>query len=157
VVNQVRDPLFEDHWRVFDSVVEFTRDLVGENGRFELEYAGGSIGVFDVTPVNPNARPINVIAEQILIVTIGDEGGRFELDYTDEDVELARRLIEAAVTGLVEERSAFGRSRVTVRLPDGTTRTETGYSGCLSLLVPQPGWTRWGRRTSYEPYAPEPI
>jgi hypothetical protein len=32
------------------------------------------------------------------------------------------------------------------------TETETGYQGCLSSLVPLPGWKRWGRTTQYEPY-----
>jgi hypothetical protein len=105
-----------------------------------------------VTPKNPLASGINVIAEQWLIVTVGGLGGRWELNYTDEHRELARKIIGSTVAGRVEERRAFGRSRVTVTFEDGTTERATGYNGCLSLLVPQPGWPRWGELTTYEPY-----
>ena len=152
-MNQQREPDFEDNWRVFDEVVAYTRDLVGSDGTEDLGYVhSGRIRVYDVEPLNPRARRINVIAEQIFIVTVGDDGGRWELSYTDEDIALARRIIAATVAGRVEERRAFGRSRVVVRFEEGETIGETGYSGCASLLVPQPGWTRWGERIRYEPY-----
>jgi hypothetical protein len=152
-VNEQRDPAFEDNWRVFDEVVAYTRNLVGSDGTEDLGYVhGGRIGVYDVEPLNPRARRINVIAEQFFIVTVGDDGGRWELSYTDEDVALARRIIAATVAGRIEERKAFGRSHVVVTFEDGETIGETGYSGCASLLVPQPGWTRWGDRIRYEPY-----
>ena len=32
---------------------------------------------------------------------------------------------------------------------DGSSRSETGYSGCLSALIPQPGWRKCGRRVRY--------
>ncbi|RZS68705.1 hypothetical protein EV187_1140 [Agromyces ramosus] len=85
-------------------------------------------------------------------MTVGDDGGRWELSYTDEDIALARRIIAAAVAGRIEERKAFGRSRVVVTFEDGETIGETGYSGCASLVVPQPGWTRWGEGIRYEPF-----
>jgi hypothetical protein len=152
-VDQERGRAFEDNWRVFDEVIAFTRDLVGSDGTEDLGYVhGGRIGVFDVEPVNPRARRINVIAEQFFIVTVGDDGGRWELSYSGEDIRLARRIIAATVAGRVEERRAFGRSRVVVTFEDGETVGETGYSGCASLLVWQPGWTRWGELTRYEPY-----
>jgi hypothetical protein len=103
-------------------------------------------------PSTPPARRINVIAEQFFVVTVGDDGGRWELTYSDEDVGLVRRIIAAAVAGRVEERRAFGRSRVVVTFEDGETVHETGYSRCASLLVPQPGWARWGEVIRYEPY-----
>jgi hypothetical protein len=152
-VNEEREPDFEENWRVSDAVVAYTRDLVGSDGTHDLGYVqGGRIGIYDVEPTNPRARPINVIAEQFFIVTVGDDGGRWELSYSDEDIALARRIIAATVAGRIEERRALGRSRVIVTLEDGEMIGETGYSGCASLLVPQPGWTRWGETTHYEPY-----
>lgn len=152
-MDQEREPDFADNWQVFDEVVAYTRDLVGSDGIYELGYVhNGRIGVFDVEPVNPRARHINVISEQFFIVTVGDDGGRWELGYSEDDVTLARRIIAAGVAGRVEECFAFGRSRVTVTFEDGETAHETGYSGCASLFVPQPGWTRWGQRKQYEPY-----
>ena len=148
-----RAPEFEEHWRAFDSVLDYARQLVGDSAVEDLGYVmDGRIGVCDFAPSNPRARPINIIAEQWLVVTVGDLGGRWELDYTEEHMMLVRRLIAAAVAGRIEERRAFGRSRVTVRFEDGETHHETGYSGCASLFVPQPGWTHWGALTTYEPY-----
>ena len=148
-----RSSQFDDNWRVFDDVVGYTKELVGSDGTFDLGYlSNGRIGTFDVEPNNPLARRINVIAEQFFIVTVGDNGGRWEMSYSEDDVTLGRRIIAATVAGRVQERSAFGRSQVVVTLDDGDTVRETGYSGCASLFVPQPGWTRWGRLTKYEPY-----
>lgn len=152
-MGQERIPEFEERWRSFEAVVEYTRGLVGDDATDDLGYVmNGRIGVCDFAPNNPNACAINIIAEQWLIVTVGSLGGRWELEYTDEHMVLAKGIIAAAVAGRIEERRAFGRSRVTVTLEDGETLRETGYSGCTSLLVPQPGWTRWGALTRYEPY-----
>ena len=155
-VSEERAPEFEDHWRAFDAVVAYTHELVGGAATYDLGYvANGAIGVLDVTPTNVRARPISLIAEQYFTVTVGDNGGRWELSYSDDDIDLVRGIIDATVAGRVEERSALGRSRVTVTLGDGRTRHETGYFGCATLLVPQLGWTRWGKLTSYEPYNPD--
>jgi hypothetical protein len=152
-MDEERAPQFEGNWRVFDEVVAYTKGLVGSAGTFDLGYfENGQIGVFDVEPINPLARSINVIAEQFFIVTVGDNGGRWEMTYSEDDVRLGRRIIAATVAGQVHERSAFGRSQAVVTLDDGETVRQTGYSGCLPLLVPQPGWTLWGRLTEYEPY-----
>lgn len=146
---------FEENWIVFDEVVEYTRGLVGQSGTEDLGYlVSGRIGVYDVTPHNPRATAISIIAEQWLIVTVGGFGGRWELNYTEEHRELARRIIAAAVAGRIQEHRAFGRSQVAVTFEDGTVKRATGYNGCGSLLVPQPGWTRWGKRTSFEPFRP---
>ena len=95
---------------------------------------------------------IDIAAEQFLLAQIGDVGGRFELGYEAEDLDHAKRLIDAAVNGRVTQRNAVGRSIVTVAHEDGTTESETGITGCASLVVPQPGWRVWGRVTQYEPY-----
>ncbi len=148
-----RSSEFDENWRVFDDVVAYTRGLVAQAGTEELQYlVSGRIGVYDVTPNNPRATSISIIAEQWLIVTVGGFGGRWELNYTDEHRELARRIIAAAVDGRLEERRAFARSHVTVTFEDGTVKRSTVYDGCGSLLVPQPGWKLWGRRTTFEPF-----
>lgn len=148
-----RLPELEKQWRMFDEMIEFTRGFVGDFGTEDLGYVvHGRIGVYDVTPHNPRASAISIIAEQWLVVTVGGFGGRWELEYTDEHRELALQIIAATVAGRIEERRAFGRSQVSVTFEDGTVKRATGYNGCGSLFVPQPGWTRWGRRTSYEPF-----
>ena len=108
-MDQERSSEFEGDRRVFDALVDYTRDLVG------------SLGAFD-------------------------------LGYGEDDMARAQNIIASTVTGRVRERSAFGRSVVTVEFQNGDTIRETGYSGCASLFVPQPGWARWGSVTEYEPY-----
>jgi|GEM_PF-1784120 len=148
-----RDPEFESEWRAFDMLVDHTRDLVGTAASVEVEsLCDGRMGACEILPRNPRARAISVTAEQWLIVEVGDPGGRFELDYSPQNVERAKRIIEAAVAGRVTERSAFGRSRVTLTMEDRERVSETGYSGCAALLVPLPGWTRWGELKTFEPY-----
>ncbi len=152
-VEEERAPEFELNWRAFDAMIAYTRELVGSDGTGDLEYlVNGRIGVYDVTPNNPRARRINIIAEQWLIVTVGDIGGRWELDYTDKHLALGRQIIAATVAGRVDERFGFARSRVTVSLENGDIKRATGYDGCASLFVPQFGWTLWGRLKRYEPY-----
>lgn len=115
------------------------------------EATGRDIPTLDVEPVNPRSRAVFVIAEQWLIVTLGQVGGRWELDYGAADRAFAQDLIGAAFQGRVTERFALGRSRVTAVLRDGRVVRETGHDGCLSLF-PLPGWTRWGRLTAYAGY-----
>ncbi len=137
-----------------DSLTEFARSLAGNAASYErTTIAEHPIAVVDIDPVEKHSCPINIIGEQFLIVTVGSVGGRWELSYSNDDVNLAKQIIAAVVAGDVTERSAFGRSRVTVILEDRTSRHETGFDGCVSLLVPQPGWTRWGRLTTYLPYS----
>lgn len=148
-----RDPEFESEWRAFDMLVDHARDLVGAAASVEVaSLYEGRVGVCEIVPRNPRARPISLTAEQWLIVEVGGPGGRLELDYAPEHVERAKRIIEAAVAGRVTERSAFGRSRVTLTMEDGERVSETGYSGCATLLVPLPGWTRWSELKTFEPY-----
>ncbi|OIH92424.1 hypothetical protein [Curtobacterium sp. MCBA15_001] len=105
-----------------------------------------------VRPHNPAALAVDLTCEQWIVVEVGRVGGRWELGYEDADVAQAKRLLDAAVAGRVAETFALGRSRVVVTLTDGSTETETGYQGCLTSLVPLPGWKKWGRTTQYEPY-----
>ena len=73
-----RIPEFEEHWRAFDELIEYTRGLVGDLGTEELGYVDhGQIGVYDVTPHNHRASGINIIAEQWLVVSVGGFGGRW--------------------------------------------------------------------------------
>ena len=146
-----RAPEFLEQWRVFDAMVDYSRELIGPAATYDVE-EGGAIGLLYITPSNPRARAINVITEQWLIVTVGPNGGRFELGFTDADIALAKGIVAATVAGRIEERSALGRSRVVATLEGGKTIHETGHNGCATLLVPQPGWTRWGKLTTFEPY-----
>ena len=141
--------------RAVDDLAEFARDLAGESARVERGDVGPGLPTLWIEPVNPRARSVSIIGEQWLVVQLGEEGGRWELDYDDADLSLAKRLIEAAHAGRIVERVAFARSRVTVTFEDGESDSETGYVGCFSGLLPLPGWTRWGREIHFEPYVVE--
>ena len=83
----------------------------------------------------------------------GNEGGRWEVERSSEQLAFLEELARSVVAGRVVETLGPGRSRVEVTLADGTTEIETGYSaprGCL----PVPGWVRRGRRVEYTPWLP---
>lgn len=90
--------------------------------------------------------------DAIQIETLGGDGGRWELERTDEDIDFIVGVIEAAIAGRIRETFARGRSRVTVTFDDGTTHTETGASAAEGFL-PLPLWTRWGEHRQYAPYS----
>lgn len=151
----------DDAWReptnrAVDELAEYARALVGGSARVERRSVGNGLPTLDIGPVNPRSRSVAIIGEQWLIVQIGEQGGRWELDYEESDIALAKSLIAAAHDGRVIERVAFARSRVTVTLESGEEVSETGYDGCSGLL-PLPWWSRWGRTIVYEPYAAGPL
>lgn len=131
-------------------------ELVGTAAiqRNQVSSIGGT--GWDLQPVNPRSVPVSwlLFGDEILLQA-GKlyRGGRWELDRSVEDVQFVERVVRAAVAGRVTETSALARSRVEVTLEDGQVVHETGYEGCQAVLVPLPGWRRWGKRTHYEPYA----
>ncbi len=146
----------DDAWRessnhAVDELADYARALVGDTASVERQSVGTGLPTLWIEPVNPRSRRVSIIGEAWLIVQLGEQGGRWELDYEEADVALAKALIEAAHAGRVVERAAFARSQVTVTLGGGEKVSETGYDGCSGLL-PLPGWRRWGREIDYEPY-----
>ncbi|WP_222272889.1 hypothetical protein [Modestobacter marinus] len=133
------------------------RSELGHSARVERsEFLGGEGTSWAVHPVNPRSVPVQWWA-------FGDEiglqtgrryrGGRWELERTSEDVELVEAVVRAAIAGKVAETSAPARSCVEVTLEDGQVISETGYEGCLTGLLPLPGWRRWGKVVHFAPYA----
>lgn len=156
---------FLEQARAMRELLAYLRSLVGDSAAVTAHdhWATGPDGSVDrsrlpsirsvvVRPHNPGALAVGLTCEQWIVVEAGQVGGRWELGYEGADVARAKRLLDAAVAGRVAETFALGRSRVVVTLADGSTETETGYQGCLTSLVPLPGWKRWGRTTQYEPY-----
>jgi len=139
--------------RLFHELRRELVDLVGNTATITEETIPGyPIRTLTVTPHRDGACPLSIVAEQFLVIGVGSPGARWELGGTSEDGELARGIVEAVVAGRVSERRAPLRSRVTVELGDGDRRDSTTREGCVSLLIPVPGWTRWGRVTRYAPY-----
>lgn len=136
---------------VIDALETFARREVGHAATIErMALRDGFIPWSRVNPRNPQGCSIDIVGEQALIVQLGSGGSRWELGYSGEDLLLGRDVIAAAIASRVVERSAWGRSRVTVTFADG--RTARATAGNLSSLLPLPGWTRWGHLTVYQPY-----
>lgn len=108
--------------------------------------------LLDVTPVRTDARAISIVAEQWLVVQVGQIGGRFELDWTPDDIAVAKAIIRGVIAGRVTERFGRSRSLVTVTTPDGVEHAETGIDGCLPSLVPDLRWKQRSRARTYAPY-----
>ena len=109
-----------------------------------------------VQPFHPRSVPVCWFAlgdEVVLQAGQLNRGGRWELARTPGDVDFVEAVVRAAVAGKVVESSALARSQVVVTLEDGRVVSEAGYEGCLSVLIPLPGWRRWGKVVHYEPYA----
>lgn len=134
--------------------VRLREDLAGAATVDRGEIAGG-LSTWRVQPVNPRSLPVQWIAmvDELLLFAGGrGRGGDWQLDATPEDVDFIEAVVRAVAAGRVTETSAFARSRVDVTLDDGRVVGETGYEGCLSGLLPLPGWKQWGTATRYEPY-----
>jgi hypothetical protein len=138
----------------FAELAAYAEQLAGTTAAVILGRTPNNYPLIDITPHRVGARSVSLAADQWVVLEVGDHaGGRWELEYTDEEITFARKALEAVVQGRVEERIAFGRSVVTLTFEDGSKHSETGYSGCLSILVPLPGWKRWGRLERNLPYS----
>lgn len=130
--------------RVLDRLEALTRVLVGDRGIVERLRWTDDIWVVEVTPMNPRARPIQIVAEQFLHVNVGDHGGQFELGYGAEDEAFASQVLESVVAGRVHESLGMWGTTVHVEFEDGQRASETAIAS----------WHRpSGSRTrAYEPY-----
>ncbi len=119
------------------------------------EFLDGRGTSWELRPVNPRSVPVQWLAfgdEIVLQAGRLNRGGRWELERKLEDVEFIEAVVRAAIAGRVVETSAPARSCVEVTLENGQVVHETGYEGCLSGLIPLPGWRRWGQVIHFEPY-----
>jgi hypothetical protein len=145
----------EQRLAVLRDLGALARSEAGDAATVEvMKLDGLEIWILDVTPVRTDARSISIIAEQWLVVQVGEVGGRFELDWTAEGIAVASDIVRGVIAGQVTERFGRSRSHVAVTTPDGLEYAETGIriDGCLSALVPNPGWQRRGRLRAYAPY-----
>ena len=82
-----------------------------------------------------------------LLLSYGDGRARWELDWTDEDVQFVKDVVRAVCTGNSKEVQAPGRIHVEVTLPDGSTVKTSTYEFPFGL-VPLPGGRDGERRLS---------
>lgn len=146
------DDSLEEVERAVASLEAYVRGLAGESASLERStYNEGRLSILRVTPHNPKARSLAVVGHQWLQIEAGEHGGSWELGYTDEDIEHARAIIEAVISGRVIELVSLRRSEVRVTLATGSQITETGYGTGLGWL-PVPGWRKRAKAVTYEPY-----
>jgi hypothetical protein len=130
---------------------------LGHSARVERsEFLGGEGTSWAVHPVNPGSAPVQwwAFGDEIgLQAGRKNRGGRWELECAPEDVEFVEAVVRATIAGNIAETSALARSLVEVTLEDGQVVRETGYAGCLTGLLPLPGWRRWGKVVHFAPYA----
>lgn len=139
--------------RAFGALAAELTDYVADSASVSIDSVSqGQIMTMSVEPRNKDSRPISLIAEQWLVLTVGNNGGRWELDYTEDDIALALDIMRSVVDGRVTERFGLFRSHVTVVLRDGRAISETGYGGCIAFLIPNPGWRTIGPIKRYSPY-----
>ena len=137
---------------VLAELAQLARSIAGPSAQFD-ESIIDSWPMITIRPERSDALAITLEVDQWLMLSAGHHGGWWELEWESEaDMQLARDLIASIIAGRVEERFGAFRSRVIVTLPNGSKKSETGWAGCLALLIPQPGWTVWGRRRRYAPY-----
>lgn len=145
------DPEIESTIEGFE---RFFSTLIGNVADITRSAPNEIVRVLTVAPHNSLACPVGVTAEQFLHVSVDDNG--WELDgYTADDLALAKRMLAAAIAGRVTKRTSPARSAMTVHFADGTSMSTLSVDGCAALLIPQPGWRRWGKRETYGPYRAE--
>jgi hypothetical protein len=138
----------------FADLAAYAEGLTGATAAVIVRRMADDYPFIEITPHLDGARCVRLVADQWVVLEVeGGPGGRWELDYGEEGIAFARMALEAVVRGRVEERLAFGRSEVALTFQDGSIHRETGYEGCLTLLVPLPGWRRWGEVRRALPYS----
>jgi hypothetical protein len=80
----------EQRVAVLRDLAEVARSEAGEAATVELtELDGAEISILKVTPARTDACPISIVAEQWLVVAVGQVNGRLKLDWTAEDIAVA--------------------------------------------------------------------
>jgi hypothetical protein len=138
----------------FDELERIAREVAGNHAHVVAgRYPEGSPYI-EIMPFRVGARSVSIVADQWIVLAVESSGGgRWELDYDRSGLAFVRNALAAVAAGRLEERVAFGRSQVTLTFQDGTAQIESGYHGRLALLLPQPGWRRWGKIRAAVPYA----
>ena len=111
-----------------------------------VEVTGEEAACVFVTP-NPDASPMYIISiDEEFVFGVGRGSCRWELQVTLDDLDFMRTVWDAVIAGQVSEVFGPARSRVQVRIGDGTiVQTESADfpRGCL----PVPRWRRNRTRT----------
>ena len=105
--------------------------------------------VLIIQPEQADAAGVWIVADDLMDVQIGDSAARWELPWSNLSRTQLRAMIEAVITVKVSETFALRRVAVSLLVDDDGTTSATVYQN-LWILVPQPGWRRWGCRKRIE-------
>ena len=130
-------------------------DLAGQ-----LTVELGSAAIIDTGPVGPfssvslvprraDALGVRWLQSDVEVIVFAGSGGRWELEPTEQDMDLLEDLVRSVIAGRATEARGRNRARVEVTLSDGTVEPSTVYEGLRGLL-PQRGWP--DRRHRCAPY-----
>jgi hypothetical protein len=112
----------------------------------------GRISVVDIAPANPRSLGVTWLEMQGELLLQAGQGGRWELDRSNADVAVIESITRSLIAGRAVETFAFRRCALDVVLEDGTVERSAVGEGCLSALLPLPGWRRLGHKVRHEPY-----
>lgn len=119
---------------VVRGLAEYARELCGEKaGVSESELRDTPISIVEVEPRATDALPIKFIGEQFLVVSVG-RSGRWEFDYTTEELDVVRELVEAVVQGRGVEWSNGG---IELQHPDGSNAFASWADRWWEAFVPR--------------------
>lgn len=105
--------------------------------------------VLIIQPEQADAAGVWIVADDLMDVQIGDSAARWELRWSNLSRTQLPAMIEAVITVKVSETFALRRVAVSLLVDDDGTTSATVYQN-LWILVPQPGWRRWGCRKRIE-------
>lgn len=88
---------------------------------------------------------LTCLGEDDLLLSFGDGTNRWELDWSEESIEMIQGVIEAVCAGRWKQYSAPGRKHLDVEFADGTVVDSTGWQAPVGL-IPMPGWLRRARK-----------
>ena len=121
--------------------VERAHEWVGDSARIG-DHSSEPEPFISIEPHHAGAAAIWVVGDRLLDVQIGDTNGRFELQYSEEN--LLDSIVRGVIRGDANEVRILGRSAVRITLNGGRMVMTTGFES-NAAYIPLPGWRRWAR------------
>lgn len=134
--------MVDDKWdallKELSSALQDVATMVSSGGDDESSYPFADASFRPTDGAQPMLWLVCLDARELLL-SYGDGRARWELDWSEESVQLVKDVARAVCTGRSKEVRALGRIYVEVSLPDGSTIGTGTYEAPLGL-IPLPGW-----------------
>ena len=129
-----------------DSIADDLRRRYGHLAEVSLEAPEHHF--YSVVPVNPRACSFSFILDQWLDLFV--DGGRWELDWTEEGIALFHELTESVIAGRVVSYQGRRKTVVEVTLDSGQVEKSTAMEGFLGVFEGR------AKPKGFEPWASGP-